>query len=227
MVIYPILGRELKRAARKPLLYWLRTGAVVGGVVAGISLLYGTQFWHSGAAVGRELFQITIWAAFILCLLSGVLFTSTLLCEERREGSLALLFLTRLKGFDVLLGKLAAIGLLASQIVLGLFPLIALCIVLGGVSLAEFWRAVQLLLVTLLFSLSVGLFVSALNKQVSRAVLLTFGAVVLSTTLVFAADWMARNAVGPWHVGPVVPGLLPAMTVLLDPFYSLPPQSFE
>src|SRR5678809_1742237 len=122
MIAYPIFKRELGRTARKPLLYWLRLGSVLIAVLAGVFLLKGGHTWPSGSALGRELFERVTWPAFGLCLLSGVLLSSNLLCEERREGSLSLLFLTRLKGFDVIIGKLGAVGLLTSQIVLAVFP---------------------------------------------------------------------------------------------------------
>jgi hypothetical protein len=210
----------------RPLLYWLRTGSVVAGVILGIALLKGTEHWTSGAAVGREIFQIATWGAFVLCLLSGVVLTAGLVSPERRDGALALLFLTDLTGLDILIGKLAAIAFLASQMVLGILPLFALCMTLGGVSLGEFWRAVQLLLVTLLFSLSTGLFISALCKQTSRSILFTFAFILAATLLTAGLDWIAARAIG-LPVGAIVPGLLPAMNSWADSNYILPPTRFE
>src|SRR5687768_17279554 len=141
MLVLPIFSRELRRAVQNPALYWVRTSTVFLSVALGAFLLRNTLPWNLGATAGRSIFQLTVWAAFAACLLSGVLLTSPMLCEERREGSLGLLFLTRVKGIDIIVGKLVAVGLLACQIVLGLFPVMAVCIVLGGVSIAEFWRA--------------------------------------------------------------------------------------
>jgi hypothetical protein len=227
MILHPILAREMKKAASNPVLYWLRMGIVLLGVAAGIFFLRGTHFWYFAATPGREIFQVLVWAAFVACLLSGVLLTASLLCEERREGSLALLFLTKVTGFDIVASKLLAVALLACQIVLGLFPVMALCITLGGVSLAEFWRAVQLLLTTLFFSLSAGIFISALNKQISRAVSVTFTVVIASTALIAWIDWRARESIGLPGIGGIVPGLIPALTSLSDLDYALPPQGFN
>ena len=47
-------------------------------------------------------------SAVFYCLLSGVWFTADCLSEEKREGTLGLLFLTDLKGYDVVFGKLVA-----------------------------------------------------------------------------------------------------------------------
>ena len=54
------------------------------------------------------LFCILTGSAVFYCLLSGVWFTADCLSEEKREGTLGLLFLTDLKGYDVVLGKLVA-----------------------------------------------------------------------------------------------------------------------
>src|SRR5688572_2132067 len=104
MILHPIFARELKRAVRNPILFWLRTGAVLVGASLGFFLLHGTEFWNYGAGPGREIFQIAVWTVFAASLLSGVLLTASSLCEERREGSLALLFLTEVRGFDIIAG---------------------------------------------------------------------------------------------------------------------------
>ena len=51
------------------------------------------------------LFTVLNAIAFIFCLLAGVFLTADCLSEEKREGTLGLLFLTSLKGYDVVLGK--------------------------------------------------------------------------------------------------------------------------
>src|SRR5687768_4536919 len=179
MAIVPILARVARRAAKRPAIYRFRLGAVVFAVLTGVYLLTQARFWTSSATVGRDIFQILVWIAFAFCLLSGVMFASGLLCQERRDGSLALLFLTRLTGLDVILGKLTAILLITGQVAFGIFPVLALCIPLGGVSFAEFWRAAAVLLATLSLSLTSALFVSAVNRELSRSVLISFAIITI------------------------------------------------
>ena len=62
---------------------------------------------RSGGA-GKALYTTLTGFAFGLCLLAGVLLTADCLSEEKREGTLGLLFLTDLKGYDVVLGKFMA-----------------------------------------------------------------------------------------------------------------------
>jgi hypothetical protein len=108
MVLLPILAREARRAKTSGHLSF-PARCCLFAVFMGIYLLIEAKQWTASAAIGREIFQILVWIAFAFCLFSGVMFASGLLCQERRDGSLALLFLARLTGLDVILGKLAAI----------------------------------------------------------------------------------------------------------------------
>jgi len=226
MILFPILAREARRAAQQRALYRCRLGSVIVAVLIAEFLLGQARVWTSSAAAGREIFGWLIWIGFAFCLFAGVLFASGLLCQERKEGSLALLFLTRLSGLDVILGKLTAILLLTCQVALGLFPILALCIPLGGVSIGEFWRAAEALLATLVLSLSTGLFISALNRELSRSVLITFAVILLPTTLIGFFDSILRQSFPGTTVGGVLPGLIPLMTTILDEQRSATPGSF-
>jgi hypothetical protein len=226
MNLYPVFSRELKQAVRKPIHYWLRTATVILGIGIGIPLLSHSSASVASASLGREIFRRVTATVFGLCLFSGVLLSSNLLCEERRECSLTLLFLTRVTGLDVIIAKLGATALLAFQIVLALFPLMALCIVLGGVSGAEFSRVVQVLSCTLMLSLSVGLFVSALNRSMSRAALISFFAITIGTLLLAVLDDRARRLFPAGSVGIIVPGPIQLFQGVGDLEFRLSPNGF-
>ena len=115
--------------------------------------------------------------AFILCLLTGVLLTSDCLSQEKRDGTLGLLFLTDLKGYDVVLGKFIATSLNAFYGLLALLPVMALPLLLGGVTGAEFWRTALALVNALFFSLAPGICVSAFSRVSDRAVRNALGAI--------------------------------------------------
>src|SRR5438094_2612698 len=101
-------------------------------------------------SLGHPLFTYLTGYAFGLCLFPGVFLTADCLSEEKREGTLGLLFLTDLKGYDVVLGKLMATSLNAFYGLLAIFPLLALPLLLGGVSLWEFCRVMLALVNTLI-----------------------------------------------------------------------------
>src|SRR5438034_7581247 len=90
--------------------------------------------------VALVLFRILAGASVLFSLLSGVRSTADCLSEEKREGTLGLLFLTDLKGYDVVLGKLAATSLNAFYGVLAVLPMMAIPLLMGGVTLGQFGR---------------------------------------------------------------------------------------
>jgi hypothetical protein len=88
------------------------------------------------------------------------------------------LFLTDLRGLDVLLGKLAATSLHGFYGLLAFFPVLALPLFIGGVTGAELGRLWLLMLVTLLFSLATGILVSTLSQETHQTVLRSLLAVL-------------------------------------------------
>src|SRR6185503_20007720 len=97
---------------------------------------------------------------------------------ERREGTLGLLFLTDLKSYDVVTGKLAASSINSFFGLLAVFPVLSLAMLAGGITVGEFWRMALALSSTLALSLTAGLAVSARNVAERRA--------IVGTTLLLA-----------------------------------------
>ena len=120
-------------------------------MAVGLCCLLWVWLARGRANLGNPLFTILTDYPFGLCLLAGVFLTADCLSEEKREGTLGLLFLTDLKGYDVVLGKFIARSLPALYGLLALLPLIGIPLLLGGVTGSEFWR-MALALVNALFS---------------------------------------------------------------------------
>src|SRR5439155_22138982 len=141
------------------------------------------------ANLGNPLFTRLTDYTFGLCLLAGVFLAADCLSEEKREGTLGLLFLTDLKGYDVVLGKFIARSLPALYGLLALLPLIGIPLLLGGVTGSEFWRMALALLNALFFSLAAGLWISALSRDSQRALAGTFGLLLLLVAAVPLLAW--------------------------------------
>src|SRR5262249_40001083 len=109
------------------------------------------------------------WLSLAAGLSAGLFFTSDCLSEEKREGTIGLLFLTDLRGFDVVLGKLLATSLRGFYALLAVFPILAVTLLMGGVTGAQFWKTALALVNALFLSLAVGLYVSALNRDSQKA----------------------------------------------------------
>ena len=173
MTFLPIVERELRVAARKKGTYLTRVGvgmgAMVLGAVAGVatvvnpSLRFGTVF-----------FQTLSGVAMLYCLGAGRFLTADCLSAEKREDTMGLLFLTDLKGYDVVLGKLAATSLNGLYGLLAVLPVLAITLVTGSIALGEICRAALVLLDTFLFSLAVGIFASSLTREFRSAMALNF-----------------------------------------------------
>jgi len=133
----------------------------------------------TSGSLGKSLYSILTSFIFGLCLLAGVLLTADCLSEEKREGTLGLLFLTDLRGYDVVLGKLMAMGLNAFYGLLAILPVTGLCLLLGGLTGGEFWRTNLALLNALFVSLAVGLCVSAFGRDSERVIGATLGLVLV------------------------------------------------
>src|SRR6185295_5261529 len=123
-------------------------------------LLLGTAR-GSSAERGKVLFMAIGVMALGFSLIAGIFLTADCLSEEKREGTLGLLFLTELKGYDVVLGKLMATSLHAFYGLLAILPLLTYSMLVGGVTIGEFWRIALTLVATLFLSLSVGVLISS------------------------------------------------------------------
>ncbi len=161
MTFLPIVDRELRVAARLTATYRNRTitaGAVTG--VAVLMMLFGT-FSGMPSVIGGAMFRTLGFLTLLFCLFEGVRKTADCLTEEKREGTLGLLFLTDLKGYDIVLGKLAATSLNSFYGLLSILPVLALPLLLGGVTPGEFWRMALALFNILFFSLCAGIWISS------------------------------------------------------------------
>ncbi len=214
MQLLPIVERELRVAARRRSAFVARVAAAVGAVAVGAFQLWISGDWAGGQAHGRQLFEVLSMLAFALCLAAGPAFTADALSEEKREGTLGLLFLTDLKAPAIVFGKLAAASVTAVFSVWAVLPVVAVSLLLGGVSLAEFGRVVLVLLNTLWFSLSAGILMSSLCEEGRSAFALTGFALFLGA------------AVAPW-LAPMLEALTPSAALILAPFNPLAAYRFS
>ena len=181
MIFLPIVERELRVAARKPVTYWCRLWASVGGVAVIVWIL--TVLGHFGTPNGALLFHGLAVLLFIYAAIGGMQVTYDSLSRERRESTLGLLFLTDLTGVDIAAGKLAANILNLLYTLLALMPVLALAFLLGAVTPGEMFRAALVALNLMFFFSSVGLAASSLCKQANNSMVL---AILFYTLLVGA-----------------------------------------
>jgi len=213
MIFLPIVGRELRVASRRSATYWGRVVMALVAVAVWLWVMAEELASPSLSSSGAKLFSVLGSVALGYSLLAGLRGAAESLCQEKQQGTLGLLFLTDLKGYDVVFGKLAATSLGAFYGVVAILPILAIPILMGGVAAGTFWRLALLLLNTLFFSVSSGLFVSSISRVARKAVggtlLLVLGVAAGLPLIGFAlAELTGQRAVS-------IPFLLPS------PIYAL------
>ncbi len=187
MSFLPVVQRELRVAARAGSTRWTRFLAALAGISV-FCVLLATPFRTQPQILSTLLFQVMASGLFAYALSAGLLHTVDSVGLEKREGTLGLLFLTDLRGYDVVLGKLVANSVRSLHGVLAVLPILAVPIVIGGISGGQFWRVVVTLLSTLFFSLSFGLFWSVVAPDFRASLFGTVLGLGL-LALLYAVGW--------------------------------------
>lgn len=169
MTFLPVASRELRVASRKAATYWSRFAFALVASVVVVGTLMAIRFSPSRSLPGRELFAAFSMFALYYCVFAGAGRTSDCLSSEKRNGTLGFLFLTDLRGYDIAFGKLMAA---LTELIFGLmaiFPVLAVILLMGGVSFLEACTTGLLLLNALWFSGTLGLLISSLSRSQQNA----------------------------------------------------------
>ena len=205
----PVLHRELLVAARSKQTHRLRFVmgliALLGIAVALVVMSHTTV----AAGGGKKLLAGVSTAAYLYCLAMGFSLTLGAIREERDQGTLSLLFLTSLRGGQIVFAKLFARSLRTFEGLLAILPVFALCLLLGGVTMGEFARVGLALINTLFVSACLGMYISTKRLQLAAA---AFLAGTLALALGIVAPFLANLLTVDYNmpgVGWVVGGFTP------------------
>lgn len=212
MNLLPVIERELRGLARHAFTYHLRAIGAAAALLA--SLLFGLQHGFR-PNMGGPLFSSLHMALFCAIWLFVPLLTADCISKERREGTLGLLFLTRLRAHDIVVAKGLAHGLRALTLWLAVLPVVMIPILLGGVSWSEAVLSILVNFSAMCWALAAGLLGSAWSKAWLRALLrAAILAIAFLLSLGTAAGWMLLHSLtrAAWEVGKAVPTIswLPA-----------------
>ena len=227
MNLLPIVVRELRVRSRRTADYRLRlgAGAIVGLIVFGI--VQSANRNPNGIFSAWRAFTWLAGMLFIFCLFEGARNTADSLSSEKREGTLGLLFLTDLKGVDIVLGKAAATGLNSLYSLLAAIPFLGVLLLVGGIAGGEFARVGLALINMLFFAVSAGLLASSATQRENQAMVfaaaLVAGIVVLTPLIGMLVNlWIARSEPSlPMAFSPGCAGAL-----AFEPLYAKHPRWF-
>lgn len=226
----PILIRELRASARRRSTYIARilSALSVAGLAIGMMLASLYQAL-SPAAAGQLFFHWLILAGYSFALFYGMVSTCDCISREKREGTLGLLFLTRLSAFDVVLAKFVPRFSHSLYCLLAAVPSVAFIFLLGGVTLGEFFRAAANLANHLFFFTTLGLLVSALSRNERQVFITGLGLAIVVGVLLPAlvavgnsggtanVSWLDCFSLGPlgFLVATGLPATVPVSQVML------------
>ncbi len=222
MTFLPIVERELRVASRWTGTYWTRFFAALGAMLIFLFILLGGNSRRPPSMVAQEMFTITRMMIWFCCMFVGVFQTADCLSSEKREGTMGLLFLTDLRGFDVVLGKLAATSLTSFYGLLSTIPVLAMPLLMGGITVGEFWRMVLVLVVALFFSLGIGMAVSACSRESRQPIGISMFIIILLTGILPAIYGLIKMLAGTGHLHRVLlwPSLGYAASRSADAYYN-------
>lgn len=200
MNVWPVIARELRSQARQPFTYLVRlyAGAALV-VVAWFFSLQPESPTNNGASLFVWLHRTLLFAIWLLIPLGA----ADCISQERREGTLGLLFLTPLTARGIVLAKAAAHSLRALTLWLAAMPVLTLPFLLGGLT----WQGVAISCITNLSSIlvvvSVSVLGSALCRRTQRALAMT---AALGTIVVVVFSYVVGSVVALlflWRMGRV------------------------
>src|ERR1035441_2690010 len=209
LALSPLVERELRAGARRPLFYWMRGLLALAAGFQGYELLDRYVMGPppaSGLALMAPPPGSIITGATLLHQMSWLLFLSTLMMclvsadsitRERREGTLGLLLLTDLTPGEIVWGKMLSCGLTCFLVLLGSLPALMFPVLAGGVTGSEAALIGVGLVNTLFVALTAGLWMSAAFRERRYAVPATLGLVAALAfgPEVLGGSWFGTAAV--------------------------------
>jgi ABC-type Na+ efflux pump permease subunit len=203
-IILPIVAREMRVASRRGSTYWGRvaTATLTLGMLLWLMFVMIPQLGIPPTRFGGFLFRGLFLVALVMGCLSGVAGTADSISREKRDGTLGLLFLTDLRGYDIVLGKLAATALSTLYRLLAVVPLLGISLQLGGVTSQDMIEAAVILVVGAGYAMSAGMLVSVLSRHERKAMFATLFFLVFLAGFPFLAAYVMTLIVlsigGPW-----------------------------
>lgn len=186
MNLRPVIERELRTSARLASTYYSRLVPGVLLLFAGV-LVYGeVSYYASVTRAGSVIFGVLNLLLFCLIWLIVPLSTADLLSREKREDTLGLLLLTPLRPFEVVLAKALGGLLRGMALILAVLPIVAIPILLGGVTPMDLLRVTFLNLSALVGAVCAGVVVSSFCVRRGRAWFVAFVAAAFFAAILYS-----------------------------------------
>ncbi len=164
--MWPVILRELRAGSRRWTTYWLR---LLGATAVVIAIFFWLTDHAAHRRAGSELFAVMHRIVFSGIWVLAPLLACDCLSQEKREGTLGLLFLTNLKARHIVAAKVFAHGLRSLTMWAAMLPIIAVPLLLGGIHWQELLLSIGLMLGAVSLGTAAGIAASSASIGVSRA----------------------------------------------------------
>jgi len=168
----PVIVRELRAEARNPATFWMRlvAAAVLLGLLSFLALTRGLDL-----DAGDEIFKTLHIGLHLAIWILVPLMAADCISRERRENTLGLLFLTPLSALDIVVAKSFVHALRAVLLWLAVLPVLAVPLLMGGVSGTMILCSVLVNATALGWALAAGLLASCFSRNRMQAVAVAGG----------------------------------------------------
>jgi ABC-type Na+ efflux pump permease subunit len=188
----PVLHRELRENSHRAFNYYLRPFAAAAGMTLLWLCVHQVEKRMNAASMGLFLFSCLHTLVLVLIVAIVPAMTADCISEEKRNGTLGLLFLTPLTARGIIIGKSCAHTLRAFMLWLSVLPVLVIPFLLGGVAWFDVATAITMQFCAILLSLAAGMLASALFRKRNAA----FGAAcAFGVALNFIIAWLFVLAV--------------------------------
>lgn len=180
----PILDREWMVAPRRMRFYAQRVVFVLvlfSLVCTAWALMAGIQHVRNLgdlARFGGLVFQIVVPLELIVAMFLSATAAASNVSQEKDRRTLILLLLTRLTGSEIVLGKLMSTLVGVGNLVFSALPLLLLIAILGGVSAAQVFASVAIILVTAIWTGALANLIAFWREKTFQTLAITLLAIV-------------------------------------------------
>ena len=199
-VLGPIFQREWLTLPRRPRHYALRAAYLGALWVLGVTAWQALYGWGHEPTLGDTsrfgpfLFRLYCYVELTLLLFFAALTSASAIAQEKDRRTFVLLLLTDLRNHEIVLGKLFGATLQVGLFLSLSIPLMALLILLGGISVGAVLQAVLIMAAAGLAAGSLGGLMALWRERTFQSLALT---VILTVMYLVAARGLALL---PWTV---------------------------
>jgi len=186
----PLFNRELLTVPRRSRHYVTRSAYLGALWILGLTAWQATVGWNRTATLGQTarfgllLFQLFTFVQLTLILFFAALSAASAVAQEKDRRTFILLLLTDLRSYEIVLGKLVGSMLQILLLLAGTVPLLAMLVLLGGVSPKHVIEAVVIMAATALAAGSLGSVIALWRDRTFQALALTVLFLVLYLSVV-------------------------------------------